>query len=250
MIASMEAKIQQMATQLNEHLDTYKELEGKHHSREAYVIELERKLKSLDSEYCATEVLRNNLKADHLKVNTYMNRRFCWTYVWICFYLNALLKYLQFLEQLGKILKIDSISADMGMDMNIEILIARAEQLIKMESDSIQDKQTSIYNLQRKIKQLKEQLDNKELHLDLLRKKLASLEEEKAGKCALEKEVDDHVMMSKKLKVKVDRLTEQLNVIKNENENLKAQLYECNGAKVRSVALSIFFFQKAWESIF
>ena len=139
---------------------------------------------------------------------------------------------MQFLEQLGKILKIDAISADMGMDMNIEIIIARAEQLVKMESESIQDKQTNIYNLQRKVKQLKEQLDNKELHLDLLRKKLASLEEEKAGKCALSKEVDEHVMMSKKFKVKVDKLTEQLSVIKAENDALKAQLYECNGTKV------------------
>ena len=78
------------------------------------------------------------------------------------------------MEQIGKILKIEQISVDLGMDMNIEIIIARAEQLVKMESDSLQDKQTSIYNLQRKIKQLKEQLDNKELHLDLLRKKLTS----------------------------------------------------------------------------
>lgn len=139
---------------------------------------------------------------------------------------------MQFLEQIGKILKIEQISVDLGMDMNIEIIIARAEQLVKMESDSLQDKQTSIYNLQRKIKQLKEQLDNKELHLDLLRKKLTSVEEEKAGKCALEKEVDDHVMMSKKFKVKVEKLTEQLNVIKAENESLKAQLYESNGVKV------------------
>lgn len=208
MIASMEGKIQQMANQLTEQVNIYKELEHKYHTSEAHAIELERKLKSLDSEYCATEVLRNNLKSDHLK-------------------------YLQFLEQLGKILKIDAISADMGMDMNIEIIIARAEQLVKMESESIQDKQTNIYNLQRKVKQLKEQLDNKELHLDLLRKKLASLEEEKAGKCALSKEVDEHVMMSKKFKVKVDKLTEQLSVIKAENDALKAQLYECNGTKVK-----------------
>lgn len=139
---------------------------------------------------------------------------------------------MSFLEQLGKILKINEISADVGMDMNIDIILARIEQLVKMEGDSLQDKQTNIYNLQRKIKSLKEQLDNKELHLDLLRKKLTSLEEEKAGKCALEKEVDDHVMMSKKFKVKVEKLTEQLNVIKAENECLKAQLFECNGTKV------------------
>jgi chromosome segregation ATPase len=210
MIASMESKIQQLASQLSEQTNTYKEMEAKYHRGEARVIELESKLKNLDSEYCATEVMRENLRNDHLK-------------------------YLSFLERIGKILKINDISADFGMDMNIDVIIARAEQLIKMESESIQDKQTNIYNLQRKIKQLKEQLDNKELHLDLLRKKLSSLEEERAGKCALEKEVDDHVMMSKKFKVKVEKLTEQLNVIKSENENLKSQLFDYNGAKVMTI---------------
>jgi glycerol-3-phosphate responsive antiterminator len=107
---------------------------------------------------------------------------------------------------MGNILKVSHISADVGLDMNVDLIMARADQLVKMESDSIQDKQTNIYNLQRKVKQLKEQLDNKELHLDLLRKKLSGLEEEKAGKSALEREVDDHVMMSKKFKAKLEKV--------------------------------------------
>ena len=133
---------------------------------------------------------------------------------------------------MGKVLKVSEISVDVGLDMNIDLILARAEQLIKSEGDTIADKQTNIYNLQRKIKQLKEQLDNKELHLDLLRKKLCGMEEEKQGKCALEREVDDHVMMSKKFKVKVEKLTEQLNGLKSENSCLKAQLLDCSNLKV------------------
>jgi hypothetical protein len=136
------------------------------------------------------------------------------------------------LERLGHILKVSQISADVGLDMNVDLLIARAEQLVKMESDSLQDKQTNIYNLQRKVKQFKEQLDNKDLHLDLLRKKLSALEEERAGKTALEREVDDHVAMSKKFKLKVEKLTEQLNCLKCENSDLKAQLLESHSFKV------------------
>ncbi|RNA25983.1 coiled-coil domain-containing protein, partial [Brachionus plicatilis] len=166
-------------------------------------IELENKLKSLDSEYCANEALRDNLKSDRVK-------------------------YLTFLERIGNVLKISQISADIGLDMNIDLILARVEQLVKMENDCIQDKQTNIYNLQRKCKTLKEQLDNKELHLDLLRKKLSALEEERANKCALEREVEDHVMMSKKFKLKVEKLTDQLNNLKRENEDLKAQLLDMN----------------------
>ncbi len=136
------------------------------------------------------------------------------------------------MERLGHILKVSQISADVGLDMNVDLLIARAEQLVKMEGDSLQDKQTNIYNLQRKVKQFKEQLDNKDLHLDLLRKKLSALEEERAGKTALEREVDDHVAMSKKFKLKVEKLTEQLNCLKCENSDLKAQLLDSNSLKV------------------
>jgi hypothetical protein len=208
MIASMEGKIQQLANQLTEQVNLYKELEAKYHRGEAHIIEMESKFKSLDSEYCANEVLRDNLKTDRIK-------------------------YFTFLERLGAVLKINEISADVGLDMNIDLILARCEQLSKLETESLQDKQTNIYNLQRKVKALKEQLDNKELHLDLLRKKLSSLEEERSAKCALEKEVDDHVLMSKKFKLKVEKLTEQLSSLKCENESLKSQLLDFNGYKCR-----------------
>jgi chromosome segregation ATPase len=199
MIASMEGKIQQLATQLTEQVNLYKELEAKYHRGESHIIELESKLRSLDNEYCATEAIRDNLKSDRVK-------------------------YLTFLERVGNILKLNQISVDIGLDMNVDLILARIEQLVRMENDSLQDKQTNIYNLQRKVKALKEQLDNKELHLDLLRKKLSALEEERSSKCALEKEIDDHVLMGKKFKAKVEKLTEQLNSLKCENTSLKAQL--------------------------
>ena len=144
------------------------------------------------------------------------------------------------MERIGNILKISQISADVGLDMNVDIILARVEQLVRSESDSLQDKQTNIYNLQRKVKSYKEQLDNKELHLDLLRKKLAALEEERAGKCALEREVDDHITMSKKFKLKVEKLTEQLNAIKLENNELKSQLLDSGCLKVCDIEEKIF----------
>lgn len=68
MIASMDAKIQQLANQLNDQITLYKELEVKYHKGEHHIAELETKIRSLDSEYCATEVLKDNLKSDRIKV--------------------------------------------------------------------------------------------------------------------------------------------------------------------------------------
>jgi chromosome segregation ATPase len=133
---------------------------------------------------------------------------------------------------MGSILKVAQISADVGLDMNVDLIMARAEQLVKMENDLIQDKQNNIYNLQRKVKTLKEQLDNKELHLDMLKKKLSALEEEKTAKSALDREVEDHLQMSKKLKGKVEKLSSQLTSLRAENTELKAQLLEANTLRV------------------
>ena len=110
-------------------------MEAKYQYNDRHVIDLEHRLKSLDSEYCANEVMRDNLKSDRIK-------------------------YLSFLERMGKVLKVSEVSADIGLDMNVDLILARADQLVRMEGDSLADKQTNIYNLQRKVKQMKEQVGN------------------------------------------------------------------------------------------
>ena len=86
-------------------------------------------------------------------------------------------QYLRFMERMAEIMKMDRISAEVGFDMNGDALLARAAQLAKLEADALADRNTHIYNLQRKIKTMKEQLESKDLHLDLLRKKITQLEE-------------------------------------------------------------------------
>ena len=68
----------------------------------------------------------------------------------------------------------DPMTVDMGMDGAAEAIMARIHQMVGKEADLLVDRKTHIYNLQRKIKTLKEQLDSKDLHMDLLRKKVRS----------------------------------------------------------------------------
>ncbi|CAF1583069.1 unnamed protein product, partial [Didymodactylos carnosus] len=141
--------------------------------------------------------------------------------------------FLHFIERLASIMKIENISHDIGYELNADVILARAEQLMRSENDSVVDQKTNIYSLQRKIKQLKEQIENKDLHLDLLRKKVIALEEGRNSKSDLEKEIDDHVMLSRKMKVKVDNLTQQVNELKHENTQLKAQMTDIHMLKSR-----------------
>ena len=67
-ISTMENKTQQLANQLTEQINIYKEMESKYHHAECRIVELENRLKKLDGDYCATEALRDNLKSDRVKV--------------------------------------------------------------------------------------------------------------------------------------------------------------------------------------
>ena len=86
----------------------------------------------------------------------------------LCFFLQ----YLRFMEGLAKLFNVNSITMDVGFDMAVDTLLAKADQLVRQENDTLSERKTTIYNLQRKIKTNKEQLESRDLHIDLLRKKV------------------------------------------------------------------------------
>ncbi|UJR10679.1 hypothetical protein I4U23_014873 [Adineta vaga] len=208
-ITNLQNQKEQLSKQIQEQIDLAKDADNKRRQAEARLYDLEHRVKNLDNDYTTNEVYRENLKQDKAK-------------------------FLHFLERLGSIMKIENVSNELGYELNPDVLLTRAEQLMKLERDSIVDQKTSIYSLQRKIKQLKEQMENKDLHLDLLRKKIIALEEGRAAKTDLEREIDDHVMLSRKMKVKVDHLTQQVQDLKHENTQLKAQITDIQTLKNRN----------------
>lgn len=140
-------------------------------------------------------------------------------------------KFHHFLERLAMIFKIETYS----MELNPDVLLTRAEQLMKLENDSLIEQKNSTNNYQRKIQHLKEQLENKDVHLDLLRKKLASVEDGRTNKTELEREIDNHVVLSRKMKSKVEILTQQVNELRHENTQLKAQINDNHTLKDRLI---------------
>ena len=96
---------------------------------------------------------------------------------------RACVQYLRFLEDISVVLKMESIHVDVGVENMLASIMARVQQLVGKEGDMLVDRKTHIYNLQRKIKSLKEQLDSKELHMDLLRKKVRRWSTSAVKKC-------------------------------------------------------------------
>ncbi|XP_076273754.1 coiled-coil domain-containing protein 170 isoform X2 [Rhynchophorus ferrugineus] len=171
---------------------------------------LEARLHKADADINACELSRDGLKRDKC---TFMN----------------------FLERLARALNMDEISHDIGVELHTESLLLRAEQLARLESDKLVDKTALVYQLQRRIRTLREQVQRKDLHLDLLRRKLSLQEDTVKTKCLLQTERDEANARVKKLVKQVDRLQLQLNEAKSQVRDLNGQLAEAADYKITAL---------------
>ncbi|CAG9860773.1 unnamed protein product [Phyllotreta striolata] len=170
---------------------------------------------------------------------------------------------LNFLDRLAKALNMDEISNDVGVDLQTETLLLRAEQLARLENEKLADKllccgygtiprlcrirrertfhdlplcnTSMVYQLQRRIRNLREQVQRKDLHLDLLRRKLTIQEDNNRVKCMLQNERDEANERIKKLIKQNDRLQLQLSEAKTQIRNLNSQLAEATDFKIMSL---------------
>ncbi|XP_076239449.1 coiled-coil domain-containing protein 170 [Calliopsis andreniformis] len=200
---------------------------------------MEGKVHKLESELTSCELSKENLRRDKQMFVT-------------------------FLDRLGKIMQMDEISEEMGLDLQIESLLVRAEQLARLETDKLVDKyphcnyttlprirrersfhelssmkETSVvYQLQRRVRTLREQLQRRDLHLDLLRRKLSLQEDSVKMKSLLQTERDEANLRAKKLSKQIDRLQAQLLEEKSRNRELSAQLTEAADYKIAALERS------------
>ncbi|NWI37943.1 CC170 protein, partial [Picathartes gymnocephalus] len=144
-------------------------------------------------------------------------------------------KYLKFLEQLNEKMKLDSLAAEVGFDMTMDAILARVEQLVKLEGDAVVENKTVAYSLRRKLKAQKEKLESKELHMNLLRQKITQLEEEKQVRAALAVERDEANLTVRKLHKMIERLQKQLDLERETNTDLKAKLSETSELKIKTL---------------
>ncbi|XP_033338083.2 coiled-coil domain-containing protein 170 isoform X1 [Megalopta genalis] len=172
--------------------------------------------------------------------------------------------FVTFLDRLSKAMQMDEISEEMGLDLQTESLLVRAEQLARLETDKLVDKylyrdyitlprirrersfhelcsakETSVvYQLQRRVRTLREQLQRRDLHLDLLRRKLSLQEDSVRIKSLLQTERDEANLRAKKLVKQLERLQAQYTEEKARNRELGSQLTEAADYKIAALERS------------
>ncbi|XP_071381629.1 coiled-coil domain-containing protein 170 [Centroberyx affinis] len=207
-VSEMEARLSRVSEELSRQTELHHSALQRAQLAEQQVQDLRERLQGLEAELLTADMHRDGLR--HSKQH-----------------------YEQFLEQLSEMMKVDSIAADLGFDMRLKLLLSRAEQLVKQEGTSLVETKTLTYSLQRKLKLQKDRLESKELHTELLRKKVSDLEEERRSRSALSVERDDAHLEARRLQKKVERLQGELKATKLSNTELKAQLSHTNELKLK-----------------
>ncbi|XP_046847870.1 coiled-coil domain-containing protein 170-like isoform X2 [Xenia sp. Carnegie-2017] len=147
-------------------------------------------------------------------------------------------KYMRFCENLANTMKLNEIAQDAGLDVNGEALLERARQLVKLESEEINDRSSTIYSLQRKLKWFKQQMQSKDLQLGLLQKKLSSLDDTIRSKSRVEVERDESTIKFKKLQKQCEKYRGELLQSQKQVTELKAQLLETSELKRENMTQS------------
>ncbi|KAI6071221.1 Coiled-coil domain-containing protein 170 [Aix galericulata] len=210
MVSQFETQIAKLTESLENQTRLYQEALERNRKAEKQSETFQDQLKNLEEEFLSIDMMQDGLKLEKQK-------------------------YLIFLEQLNEKMKLDSVAADVGFDMNVNAILARVEQLVKLEGDAVIENKTMAYNLRRKLKTQKEKLESKELHMNLLRQKITQLEEEKQVRTALAVERDEANLTVRKLHKMIERLQKQLDLARETNTDLKAKLSETNELKIQTL---------------
>ncbi|XP_011502774.1 PREDICTED: coiled-coil domain-containing protein 170 [Ceratosolen solmsi marchali] len=148
-------------------------------------------------------------------------------------------KLIMFLKQLGKAMQKDKITEEIGINLYMESLLTRAKQLKRMEVNNNIVKVTSVsYHLQRRIRLLQEQLQRRELHLDLLRRKLSRQEDNLCIKSLLQTQLDKSNFRVKNMIKQHKEIKMQLNKERELCKKLSTQLLETADHKIAALEKS------------
>ncbi|XP_045400543.1 coiled-coil domain-containing protein 170 isoform X2 [Lemur catta] len=202
MVSQLEAQISELVEQLEKESAFHQKALQRAQKAENKLETLQGQLTHLEGELVSRDVLRDDLNLEKQK-------------------------YLTFLDQLSEKMKLDQMAAELGFDMRLDVVLARTEQLVRLESNAVIESKTIAYNLQRKLKTQKERLESKELHMNLLRQKIVQLEEEKQIKTLEQtKAIEDLNKSRDKLEKMKEKAEKKLKSVKLELDTTEHEAKE------------------------
>ncbi|XP_012982223.1 coiled-coil domain-containing protein 170 isoform X2 [Mesocricetus auratus] len=142
----------------------------------------------------------------------------------------------EFVEQLGNEAELHQKALQRAHEAESK-LEALQGQLSRLEGELLSgDVLRDNLNLEKqKLKTQKERLESKEVHMSLLRQKIAQLQQETQARTGLAVERDEAHLTIRKLEKRVERLQKELSACREHNTELKAQLADTNELKIKTL---------------
>ncbi|XP_072623917.1 coiled-coil domain-containing protein 170 isoform X5 [Vulpes vulpes] len=197
MVSQLEARISELVEQLGKESGFHQKALQRAQKAENKLEVLQGQLTHLEGELVSGDVLRDNLNFEKQK-------------------------YLKFLDQLSEKMKLDQMAAELGFDMRLDVVLARTEQLVRLESNAVIENKTLAYNLQRKIKTLEQTKAIEDLNKS--RDKLEKMKEKAEKKLtSVKSELDTTEREAQEDK---ERAKNMIEVVTSEMKTLKKSLEE------------------------
>ncbi|PAA86231.1 hypothetical protein BOX15_Mlig013307g4 [Macrostomum lignano] len=195
-MAGLEERVKTVTGQLGQQLEANRKREERGVAAEGEAKELRDKLRAVEAQLAAGDVIRESLRGD--KDRLY-----------------------QYLKRLGQALSMEASAIDVAYDVLGEGLVERAEQLVRQGGGCCGCDNGG--GLRRRVDSLKEQLESKDLHLELMRRRLAQLDGSGAaapsgGVADLERE------RARQAERRLEKAHRMLEDARREADDLRAQL--------------------------
>jgi hypothetical protein len=205
MLASLEKQLEMLNIQLTQEINSHTQLK---HDLEA----LKLKNQELETIKHSNESELSELKKSHQTFQIERTRVY------------------EFLDKLVRIYDLSISSSAItqtSIEKNLELILGRVSKEVHSIVEVLNQKKGIEFDKEKydkKIKLLKEELSNKEIHLNLLRKKLTEHEEVKPSELRIE--LDTQILEVKKTNMKFERLVEEVNRLRSDNLFLKSQILD------------------------
>ncbi|KAL5272473.1 hypothetical protein ACHWQZ_G000620 [Mnemiopsis leidyi] len=193
-------EIERISTMLSTTQETAEKLRHKAAEAEALVEDKEKQYSGLEGELIAADSVRDALRREKQQLLVY-------------------------LEELSNILQLDGSILEAGIELR-DAISAKCELLVNNEGALVKERTASLYNAQRKVKALKQQLEQKELQMNLQRQKVAALEERITRLNQVEDDRDQGYVKLKKAQRNVEKFSTMCQEKTVEITELKAKLHD------------------------
>ncbi|XP_043929495.1 coiled-coil domain-containing protein 170-like [Protopterus annectens] len=197
-IEELENKIRKLTSQLEHQSDLYHQTLVRAHKTDDLLNEHKETLKHLKGRLAADDLLKDGI---------HLQRK----------------KHMKFLRLLVDKLKIDQAVMEDDMHILYDQILDKAEELAKLEKDSLNENRNLLYNLQKKVKSQMEKIEKKDMQIEHLEKKIKQIEKEKEHQITLAADATLHGQTIHKLQKKIEMLQEQLSETKISNQNMKSK---------------------------